>query len=236
MNPQSTTKRKLVVHILSETLLGPAFQITVHFTSCLMDSELNFSYNSNPATTDSEENIPSHLIITNLGKVHYKPKIERAHRDVPIRTQHILWKVKEKHRGYVVKKYLCEIDPINPEGVPNSDASSSFTNDEIEVSNVSNEFGLNDILTMSEDTDASLTASDSNMAFATGYDVSYYLDVAARELQASLTDSDVLTNISSIELISNTTSSDVLSEVSSIHKVKSGENASGKSDYQRRTV
>uniref|UniRef100_A0A8D8LBI7 Uncharacterized protein n=1 Tax=Cacopsylla melanoneura TaxID=428564 RepID=A0A8D8LBI7_9HEMI len=198
------------------------------------DSELNFSYNSSPklVTSDSEERVASHLILKNLGKARYKAKIERAHRDVAIRTQHIVRKVKEKHRGYVVKKYLCDIDPNNPEGVPNS-ASSSFTADEIEMYNVSNDFILND---MSEDTDASRSEYDSNIAFRTaGYDVSYYLDVAARELESTLTDSDILTNISSIELVSNA-SSDVLSEVSSIHKVQHGENAYGKSEYLRRTV
>ncbi|KAI5705245.1 hypothetical protein M8J75_013299 [Diaphorina citri] len=163
--------------------------------------------------SDFEENIPSHLIISNLGRARFKPKLERAHRSVPIPTQYIIRTIKEKHRGYVVKKQVCSGDPNDTQS---SQESSSFTSNEIEMSSTLNHIGINDLDIQDTETD-----TDSGMSFFFRHNVAHYLEAAARELDAVTTDSsDVLTNISSIDLISNSVSShdsDVLSDVSSIH-------------------
>lgn len=192
-------------------------------------SSSNEGASSYRSSSDNEESIASHLVITNLGKLRYKPKLERAHRDVPVRTQYVVRTIKEKHKHFVVKKLICSLDP-NDRVHSQSRDSSSFTNEEIEVDSVLNELALNEMLGMSDDKSGT---DDSAVSLSARHNVSYYLDRATRELQEASTDSDILTNISSIDLVSNTLlssnpSSDVLSVVSSIHHEMC--------DYQRRTV
>lgn len=191
----------------------------------------------------------AHLILTNLGKIHYKAKMERAHRSVPVKTQYVYQTIKEKHKGYVVSKMLASTHPVDPNTTRDASTSSSVTSDELQVPSSLNYFA-DDMVELLDGTERSAmffqcidpdrapresegATSDSTYSFDSQDSLFHSVPPKnGQESGGALTDSDVLTDISSIHLVDKISSgeSDVLSVVSSIHQKQNAGSAAEKSE------